>query len=177
MTVDVVAELAAAGARHDRAALTRATLRTAGGTGTVWRCLGAHAGGRRRLGTAVPLPGGGALFRSWIGWLPSDELNLRPWDRDVLLGAGLTPTLLDDVDLFGDYLTHLERWSAGALPGGPRWLRKGRPAGAATGATVATVVLPGDPEGGVVGCWVRCGDHPDGARLLSTGEVLAAVHP
>jgi hypothetical protein len=171
MSIDLDTELLRIDARLDRIDLTHRTTQTAGGTKAVWRCTQPHGGraSRRQLGEALPLVGGGALFRSRIRWMPSDDLNLRPWVRDHLLGAGLTPEVLTDATLVSGYLDHLDQWTAGVLPHGERWLRKG------PDSVIATVVLPGDPPDGVIGCWLRCDGHPDGARLLSTGEVLAPV--
>lgn len=160
-------------ARQERAALS-STITAAdvipGVRACVWRCAEQHARkGNPKLGQAVRVSNGGTLFLSRIPWLPSDELTLRPWERDFYTGEGVLPEWLGDEALLTDWLRSVDQWSSGSPSLSERWMRK-RKAWA-----IRTVVMPSDPPSGVVGCWLRCPEHPASPRLLTTSEVFAAT--
>jgi hypothetical protein len=74
-------------ARQRRAAVVAARLNAAGtpaGTVVALRCEQPHTGGRPVLAKLFATEQG-MLFFSRIAWLPSDQLNRRPWDAESLL--------------------------------------------------------------------------------------------
>lgn len=133
----------------------------------VW-CQENHRGGsRRRLAQALHLGRGQVLFVSRIEWLPSDLLNLRPWEREAYIGPRWNPHFDDDDDLLSRWLDQLDAWEQGVPATGPRWL------GGSPPHTIRVLISPGsDP---VYTPWVRCLDHPDNAEIVSLSTLLNAL--
>lgn len=136
----------------------------------VWRCDREHRGGRPKVAEAWRLPDGRILVVTRIPWIASDQLTLRPWLREHLLGAGINePTLagiLADDRLLSRWLDDLDEWAAGKPASGPRWLKGSPP------TWVATVISPdADPA---ITPWVRCKDHPEHAEPLRRADIFAA---
>lgn len=129
-------------------------------------CEEPHPGGRtRKLGEAALL-GPEILFVSRIQWLPSDLLNLRPWEREQLLGSGWNDGLDSNDRRLSDWLDRLDEWEKGVTPTGPRALMGKGPHG------IAVVLTPGMEP--VLTPWVRCPDHPTRARVVTVSELMAA---
>lgn len=136
----------------------------------VWRCTEKHRGGRPKLAEAYMLTPTSVLVVSQIAWLPSDQLTLRPWDREHHLGAGLEAgslaRILVDDKMLSDWLDRLDEWQAGLPSTGPRWLRGANPV-----QIVTQVCVHEDPP---VTPWVRCKDHPREADFLRRADIFAA---
>lgn len=141
---------------------------TPGSPGATVYCGEPHRGGRtKKLAEAYWL-NPELLFVSHIDWLPSDELNLRPWTREQLLGSGWNSHLDHDDVMLSEWLDHLDSWSGGVAASGERWLK--RPEGP---HRIAVVLKPGsDP---VYSTWVRCPDHPGDARIVGVTELMATI--
>lgn len=134
----------------------------------VWRCTLAHRRGQPKVAEAYRLDPHRVLVVSRIDWLPSDQLTLRPWEREHLLGAGFTEAVMERTDdpMLSDYLDRLDEWAAGLPVTGPRWLRGMNP------RTVLTVV-EADREP-VITPWVRCKQHPESPEPLRRADIIAA---
>lgn len=137
---------------------------------TVYRCDEPHVGNRRPKIAEVINSGTGLLFISKIPWMASDQLTLRPWMREHLLGAGLDETslqlCLSDDGYLADWLDHLDEWEAGQPRRGERWLVKAPP------TFVVERVEVGPPLGSL-GLWLRCPRHPDAYEQLDPIQVIA----
>lgn len=126
----------------------------------VWRCSEPHRGGAiPRLAEAYRV-GDEILVITKIAWLPSDVLNLRPWGREHLLGAGAPNEsgLADDDRPLSRWLDNLDLWGQGVEPTGPRWLVRQDP------TVILTLTTPEREP--VVTAWTRCKDHPAGMRAI-----------
>lgn len=134
----------------------------------VWRCTQRHRRGQPKVAQAWRVDARSVLIASRIEWLPSDQLTLRPWEREHLLGRGFTDTAMERTDdrMLASYLDRLDEWAAGLPVTGPRWLRGMNP------RTVLTVV-EADREP-VITPWLRCKDHPDQAEALRRADIFAA---
>lgn len=133
---------------------------------TVW-CSEQHGRGRsRKLAEAAYLPPG-FLVVSRIEWLASDQLNLRPWMREALLGSAWNLRHDTDDELLSHWLDHLDEWEQGLPATGDRWLKD------APTHVIATVLTPGRPA--VYSPWVRCPDHPQEAHLLTIADLMEAI--
>lgn len=134
---------------------------------TVW-CSHDHGKGRsRKLAEAAYLDPE-FLVVSRIEWLPSDQLNLRPWERESLLGAGWNPHNDTDDDLLSRWLDHLDEWEQGQPARGERWLKDQPP------HMISTILTPGREP--AYSPWVRCPDHPrEETHVLSIAELMTAV--
>jgi hypothetical protein len=137
----------------------------------VIRCDQPHRKkGWPKLAQAVDT-GRGWFFVSRIQWLPGDELNLRPWERQYLEGPGMDePTFelaMSDDAFLGDLLLHHDQWAEGIQEPGERWLRK---------APDKWLVLPVIPDLSldIFGLWVRCKDHPEHAEAIEPSQILTA---
>ncbi|MGI8701033.1 MAG: hypothetical protein ACR2JU_07480 [Nocardioidaceae bacterium] len=136
------------------------------------RCTSAgHAGSAPKM-AEVAATSHGVLFVCRLPWAASDQLTLRPWEREQMLGAGLDGRSLEmclsDDDFLMDWLARLDSWSAGHQPDGPRWLRKAPP------QQIREVVdLPS--ADGMAGLWTRCPRHLNDFKALSPDDVLAAA--
>jgi hypothetical protein len=124
-------------------------------------------GDRTLLGKVYALTEG-ALFSSRIAWLPSDQQQLRPWERDGYLAA---PELadLDDVVLTR-WLDHLEQWSAGLDRERTYWLKDAPPT-----CVYDVLTEPAGPSGWLPGLWTRCRRHPQHAENHDRAALLAAT--
>lgn len=124
-------------------------------------------GDRTLLARVYVLPEG-ALFTSRIAWLPSDQLTLRPWERELQLAW---PSLADpDDDALDDFLTRLDKQTAGLPAKGGRWLVDGG------GRVVGDVLTePAGPSGWLPGLWTRCRRHPEAAESHDRTALLAAT--
>lgn len=135
-------------------------------------CQHPHRGSGRgpKLAEAA-IVDGHLMFVSRIDWLPSDELNLRPWTREYLEGQGLVDPamnglLADDEKLLA-WSRANEEWSQGRESGGDRWIAR-------TGPTVICVAVRLG-EQTPLGLWVRCARHPESAEALDPVELVAAT--
>ena len=108
---------------------------------------------------------GGLLVVAKIKWRPSDQINLRPWDRDSHLGAGLNGDALErvmtDDRALSEWLDQLDGWERGESVRpeggfGPRWLISEPP------RIIRTMLLP--DRASPIRAWVRCprqGEHEE----------------
>jgi hypothetical protein len=68
----------------------------------------------------------GAIFASRIAWVASDQLKLRPWEREQYLGTALDDVTFDrimsDDKALSDWLVYLDEWEQGKDANGERWL-------------------------------------------------------
>lgn len=127
------------------------------------RCLlGGHDRGRPKI-YRVALTDFGLLYQAEIPWVPSDQLTLRPWLRQDLLGTAIGEahyaSLMSDDEALSDWLDHLDGWAEGHESTGPRWLAKGGP------HVVLEVLDLTDHQEGALELWARCPKHPDGERV------------
>lgn len=134
---------------------------------SVW-CSQQHGRGRSKKLAEAAFLDPEFLFVSRIDWLPSDQLNLRPWEREALLGSGWNHQLDEDDALLSQWLDHLDEWGAGLPARGARWLQKAPPRG------IEVVLVPGvEPA---YSPWVRCPDHPhEETTLLTVADLMAAA--
>lgn len=171
-------EIAARRARAAEVAARRAawladdTLRSAPHRVVTVRCdLAGHPGGMPKMAEMI-LTRHGTFFVSRIPWAASDELTLRPWEREHLLGAGMDEatmqTLMDDDERLRHYLRRLDEWSAGKQPNGPRWLQDRSPHG-----VVEVIDLPYDA--GRLGLWLRCPRHLDAYEEADPLDLIASA--
>ena len=136
--------------------------------GVVVRCdEGAehsHPNDAPKLADAAPVLGG-LLVVAKIKYRPSDQINLRPWDRDSYLGSGLDGDPLErvmtDDRALSDWLDQLDGWERGESVRpeggfGPRWLISEPP------RIIKPMLLP--DRASPIRAWVRCprqGDHEE----------------
>lgn len=140
---------------------------TQGAPGVVIHCH-EHIGGRTRKLAEAYWVNPEILFVSHIHWLPSDLLNLRPWEREQLLGSGWNHHLDEDDEMLSTWLDHLDDWETGVEPHGDRWLR-----GTSGPHVIRSVLVAGETP--IITPWVRCPDHPEAARTLSVPELMAGL--
>jgi hypothetical protein len=156
-------------ARQRRAAVVAARFQASWAAGTyAWaielRCGRPHPGGRPVLADLYATEQG-MLFSSRIEWLPSDQLNRRPWEAESLLLSLDVAHYPDDEEL-----AHAVESLTGPIfepPGGPgrRWLMSMRP-------TYIREVLDLAGADDTRALWTRCRDHPDAAREWTRHELL-----
>lgn len=137
----------------------------------VYRCLERHGKGQRpKLAEALRTPLG-IFYVARIDWLPSDQLNLRPWERDGRLASqddmSYQLAVTDD-DYLMNWIEQLDEETRGLQADGPRWLLSAGPV-----MIVERVEVP--PPLGARGLWLRCKDHPDTARALDPVDVMTAL--
>ena len=161
-------------ARHHNDVVERSFVRARASVGPIEpvitrRCQLPHKRGRPKL-AQVFAGNFGVLFVSRIEWLPSDQLNLRPWQlrEDLIDCADLPDSVADDRRRTLLQFDHVES-------DGPRWLQHTAPFWVHDDLAIQA---PSEirPQ-----LWVRCQDHPeaaaplDGRRLLreARGKVLA----
>ena len=154
--------------RQRRAALVTARINAAVAAGTpagtvALRCEQPHTGKRPVLAKLVATEQG-ILFSSRILWLPSDQLNRRPWDAESLLLSLDVTHWPDDEEL---------TCATESLTGpifvppegpGPRWLRS-------MGPTFIYEVLDLAETDHARALWTRCRDHPNAAREWNRREL------
>lgn len=136
------------------------------------RCDQTHQRGRRPKLAEAAIVDGHLLFVSKIDWMPSDELTLRPWQRDSLEGPAMSDevlaTAMVDDEFLKDMIDRHDQWAAGIPATGERWLQR-------VPRFVLTTALPlseiNQPP--ATGLWVRCPDHasePENCDPLSLVE-------
>jgi hypothetical protein len=124
-------------------------------------------GDRSMLAKAYALPEG-LLFTARIEWLPSDQLTLRPWQRDAFL---CDPALGQwDDRMLSDWLDYLAAWTAGLDHPRSYWLKGG---GTFTVRDVLTE--PAGESGWLPELWTRCRRHPQHAEVVDRTRLLAAT--
>lgn len=131
----------------------------------VIRCQEGH---QRKLPMLAQLwrRGPEVLFISRIECLPSDQLNLRPWELDQYL-RDRSQLSWSDEQLLG-WRDRLAELRTGQPALGERWLL-GRPP-----VRVVELVTP-DPAPGAGGMWTRCAYHPAAARQWDAADLLPLV--
>lgn len=123
----------------------------------IWRCDQAHARrGAPKLAETYAVNERTVLVVTKIAWLPSDQLNLRPWAREHLLGAGSSS--MDDDRTLSRWLDQLDAWEAGRPSDGPRWLQRQDP--------TVIVTLIGVNAEPTITAWCRCKDHPEAVESI-----------
>lgn len=133
----------------------------------IWRCDQPHTRrGAPKLGETIEVDGAVVLAVTKIAWLPSDQLNLRPWSREHLLGVEGSALKMGDQEL-SRWLDYLDEWEAGRQASGPRPVR------AQDTSVIATLVgMDAEP---VIGAWWRCKDHPDSLGTIERRAAWASM--
>ncbi len=104
------------------------------------------------------------LFSSRIRWLPSDQLNLRPWHRrELLADAGWMAE-----DVLTDWIQRLDEHGRGLSAEGGRWLTK-------TPDIYIRELLTSSGDAGRPELWIRCADHPHSAELHDRIQLIGKV--
>ncbi len=158
-------------ARQRRAAVVAARFDAAAGVPArtvALRCEQPHTGGRRPVLAQLYVTEQGVLFSSRILWLPSDQLNRRPWDAESLLLSLDVARWPDD-----DELARVVESLTGPIfeppeGQGPRWLISMAP-------TFIREVLDLVGTDDVRGLWTRCQYHPDAAREWTRHEMIGRL--
>lgn len=118
-----------------------------------------------KLAETYEVDGRSVLAVTKIAWLPSDLLNLRPWSREHLLGAGLSSNM--DDRMLSRWLDQLDEWEAGRPPDGRRWLQKQE-------ATVIATLIGTESEPAIT-AWCRCKVHPNDVVAIDRHDAWASV--
>jgi hypothetical protein len=127
------------------------------------RCEQPHTGGRPVL-AKLYVTEQGILFSSRIQWLPSDQLNRRPWDAEsLLLSLGVT-RWPDDEELARVVESLTGPIFVPPQGPGPRWLVSMEP-------TFIREVLDLAETDHARALWTRCRDHPNAAREWNRREL------